>query len=175
MASGTIQSIRETGFQFDQLFINDGLALGRQILGELESMREIKQISLAGSLRRRKETVRDIDVLVASTQPKKVMDRFVRLSLVAQVQAHGATKSSIRTKQGIQVDLRVVPSKSFGAALVYFTGSKAHNIKIRSLANRRGMTINEYGVFREKDGRSLAGKNEEEVYEVLGGASHVCR
>lgn len=143
------------------------LALGHQILREMRGLKEVRRIELAGSLRRRQETVRDIDVLVASNKPKPIMERFVKLGQVAQVQAHGETKSSVRTRQGTQVDLRVVPPGSFGAALVYFTGSKAHNIKIRSLANRMGLTVNEYGVFREKGNRRVAGREEEEVYEAL--------
>lgn len=147
-----------------------GLAreLGRQILETLKRYPEVERISLAGSLRRCKETVRDIDVLITSRQPKRVMGRFVQEKFAAQVQAHGDTKSSIRTAQGTQVDLRVVDPEAFGAALVYFTGSKAHNIRIRSLANRKGLTINEYGVFREKSGRRIAGREEEDVYRSLG-------
>ena len=144
------------------------VALGQEIVNGLKGVRGIQQISVAGSLRRRKETVRDIDILVCSTDPAKVMDRFVGLGLVGRVQAHGETKSSIRTKQGVQVDLRVVPKESFGAALVYFTGSKEHNIQIRGMANRRGLTVNEYGVFRIKTNRRVAGKSEEEVYRSLG-------
>ncbi len=142
--------------------------LGRQILETLKRYPEVERISLAGSLRRCQETVRDIDVLITSRKPDRVMDRFVREKFVAQVQAHGPTKSSIRTSQGTQVDLRVVDPAAFGAALVYFTGSKAHNIKIRTLANRKGLTINEYGVFREKSGRRIAGEEEEDVYRALG-------
>ncbi len=142
--------------------------LGRQILESLKRYPEVERISLAGSLRRCQETVRDIDVLITSRKPDRVMGRFVQEKFVAQVQAHGPTKSSIRTAQGTQVDLRVVDPAAFGAALVYFTGSKAHNIKIRTLANRKGLTINEYGVFREKSGRRIAGEEEEDVYQALG-------
>lgn len=143
-------------------------ALGNEFIRVLEKLPEVRRIAIAGSLRRRKETVRDIDILITSTHPKKVMDRFVKLGLAAQVQAHGETKSSIRTAQGVQVDLRVVEPESFGAALVYFTGSKEHNIKIRGLANRMGLTVNEYGVFRLKGNRRVAGKEEEDVYRALG-------
>lgn len=142
--------------------------IGREMVEKLSELREVRRISVAGSLRRGKETVRDIDILVVSAAPEKVMDRFVKLPSVSRVQAHGKTKSSVRTRQGIQVDLRVVEAKSFGAALVYFTGSKAHNIKIRSLASRKGLTINEYGVFRARGDRRLAGEEEQEVYGVLG-------
>ncbi len=143
-------------------------ALADQVLRSLKGLPEIRRIAVAGSLRRCKETVRDLDILVTSTHPAKVMDRFVNLSIVGQVQAHGETKSSIRTRQGVQVDLRVVEPDQFGAALVYFTGSKEHNIRIRSLANKLGLTVNEYGAFREKTGRKVAGREEEDVYRVLG-------
>ncbi len=158
--------IRKAGRE--RMSLGEALGLGREILGALKGLPEVKRISEAGSLRRRKETIRDIDILITSTHPKKVMDRFVVMPIVAQVQAHGETKSSIRTAQGVQVDLRVVEPESFGAALVYFTGSKEHNIRIRSLANRLGLTVNEYGVFREKTGRRVAGREEEEVYRALG-------
>ena len=152
----------------ERMTLGVAVVLSEEILKSLKRFPEIKRISVAGSLRRRKETVRDVDILITSTQPAKVMDHFVHLPLAGQVQAHGPTKSSIRTKQGIQVDLRVVEPDAFGAALVYFTGSKAHNIKIRSLANRRGLTVNEYGVFKQKGNRKVAGREEEDVYQTLG-------
>lgn len=153
----------------ERMPLGTAIALADDIIRHLKraAPRAIQEIVPAGSLRRRKETVRDLDLLVISTHPQQVMDRFVALPHVGQVQAHGKTKSSIRTKEGVQVDLRVVEPASFGAALVYFTGSKQHNIKIRGLANRKGLTINEYGVFREKSGRRVAGKTEEEVYRAL--------
>ena len=151
----------------ERMTLGTALALSEEILKGLKGFPEIKRICVAGSLRRRRETVRDIDILITSTNPEKVMERFLRMKLVAQVQAHGETKSSIRTPQGVQVDLRVVDPDSFGAALVYFTGSKEHNIRIRSLANRRGLTINEYGVFREKSGKRIAGREEKDVYKAL--------
>ncbi len=152
----------------ERMSLGVAVVLADEILKSLKGFSEIKRISVAGSLRRRKETIRDIDILITSTHPAKVMDHFIQLPIVGQVQAHGPTKSSIRTKQGIQVDLRVVDPDAFGAALVYFTGSKEHNIRIRSLAIRRGLTVNEYGVFQEKSGRKLAGREEEDVYKVLG-------
>lgn len=108
----------------------------------------VKKISAAGSLRRMKETVRDIDILVVSSNPKKVMDAFVKIEDVKRVLSEGQTKSSVITKDGFQVDLRVVSNGSFGAALLYFTGSKAHNIELRQLAIKKGLKINEYGVFK---------------------------
>lgn len=151
----------------ERMPLGTALALAGEVIRALK-MPEVLRITAAGSLRRRKETVRDIDILVTSTRPKKVMDRFAGLKLAARVQSHGETKSSIRTPQGVQIDLRVVEPDSFGAALVYFTGSKEHNIKIRGLANRMGLTVNEYGVFRLKGNRRVAGKEEEDVYKALG-------
>ncbi len=150
-----------------RLPLGAALALGEDLLEGLKGT-SVQRIELAGSLRRRQETVGDIDLLATSRAPRRVMERFVALPLAARVQAHGQTKSSIRTQQGIQIDLRVVERDAFGAALIYFTGSKAHNIKIRSLAQRLGLTINEYGIFWAKSGKRVAGREESQVYQALG-------
>ncbi|MDQ7837188.1 MAG: DNA polymerase/3'-5' exonuclease PolX [Thermodesulfobacteriota bacterium] len=123
-------------------------------------------VHLAGSLRRRRETAKDIDLLVASDEPARVMEVFTGLPLVSEIMASGETKASIRTREGIQVDLRVVEPKSLGAALCYFTGSKAHNIRIRDLAVRQGLKINEYGIFKGE--KWLGGRTEEEVFRAVG-------
>jgi DNA polymerase (family 10) len=130
----------------------------------------IKQISACGSLRRMKETVRDIDILVVSDLPDKVMDAFVKLPQVKDITAQGRTKSSIITREGAQVDLRVVEAKSYGAALLYFTGSKNFNIKIRQRAIKKGLKVNEYGVFRVKGNKEtyISGKTEEEMFKGIG-------
>ncbi len=123
---------------------------------------------MAGSLRRRRETIGDVDVLVTVRSEKdaaRVVKAFTEMPNVAEVLAAGETKGSVRTEEGQQVDLRVVEPKSFGAALVYFTGSKAHNIKVRGLALDRKLKINEYGVFKGE--RRQAGKTEEDVYAAL--------
>ncbi|MFH0877983.1 MAG: DNA polymerase/3'-5' exonuclease PolX [Candidatus Omnitrophota bacterium] len=137
------------------------------ILGGLRTVKDVGNISVAGSLRRMKETVRDIDILVASKKARKVTDVFVHLPEVRRVLAEGQTKSSVLTKSDAQVDLRVLEPGEFGAALLYFTGSKNHNIKLRQLAIKRGLKINEYGIF-DKKGRCLASRTEEEMYRVLG-------
>jgi DNA polymerase (family 10) len=136
------------------------------IVDQLAKIKEVKQITLAGSLRRMRETIADADILVASEKPKPVMDAFVKLPQASKVVAKGGTKSSITTKDGFQADLRVVKPESFGAAQHYFTGSKAHNIRIRSLGIDRGLKVNEYGVF--KGDKSIAGKTEEEVFKAVG-------
>jgi DNA polymerase (family 10) len=140
----------------------------QSIMSDLNKLKEIKKISLAGSIRRRKEVVRDFDILAVSSNPKKVIEAFTKLSDVKSVIAKGSTKSSVRLSQGINCDLRVVEDKSFGAALQYFTGSKEHNIRCRQIAIKKSLKLNEYGVFNVKTKKYLCGKTEPEVYKKLG-------
>src|SRR5512136_1562110 len=146
------------------------LAVAEQIVTPLfEDLRKAKgvaEISIAGSFRRRVETVGDVDVLIAAGKSDAVMGRFVHFDDVAKVLAEGETKSSVVLRGGLQVDLRVVPPASFGAALHYFTGSKAHNIAVRTMGVKRGLKVNEYGVFRGK--KMIAGRTEEEIYKLFG-------
>lgn len=162
--------------------------LAQGIIAALERLRGVKKISAAGSLRRWRETVGDIDILVASRSPEEVIHHFTHLDCVTRILAEGTTKGSIIIKEGIQVDLRVVEQESYGAALNYLTGSKEHNIRLREIAIQKGMKLNEYGVFKKAAGRKtddrksakahagpagedelrLAGRTEEEVYKVLG-------
>lgn len=138
--------------------------------GIMEKLREksfADKLSIAGSLRRWKDTIKDIDVLATSKDPHKVMDVFVHLPQVKEVLMKGPTKSSLITNEGIQVDLRVVDEGSFGAALAYFTGSKEHNIRLREMAVRKGLKINEYGIFDVKTEKKLGGENEGDVYKIL--------
>jgi len=146
------------------------LPVAEEIVDRLKSLDEVSQIHIAGSLRRRKDTIGDIDILVTSQQPEKVMNQFIRLPQVKEVLAEGLTKSAILTRQDIHVDLRVVQPDSFGAALQYFTGSKAHNVRLREMAVKQGLKINEYGVFKTKSGddKKIAGKDEQEIYQLLG-------
>jgi len=137
------------------------------LINYLDEMKEIKKIIIAGSYRRRKETVGDIDILVICSDSGPVMDRFVEYDDVEDVISKGDTKSSIRLKTGLQVDLRVVKEKSYGSALLYFTGSKSHNIELRERAIERGFKINEYGVFPKEKEEAVAGKTEEEVYDMI--------
>jgi DNA polymerase (family 10) len=144
------------------------LPIANDIFEHLKKNKGIQKISIAGSLRRRKDTIKDIDMLAASSNPQDVMKEFVRLPHVKDVLMHGPTKSSIVTQEGIQVDLRVVDDESFGAALAYFTGSKEHNIRLREMAVKKGLKINEYGIFREEDNKKLGGKEESDIYKILG-------
>lgn len=144
------------------------LPIAEGIVNQLKSLKEVDEAIAAGSLRRRKETVRDIDILVISKNPQKVMDFFTTLPSVKRVLAKGSTKSSVIIKEGTQVDVRVVESASFGSALMYFTGSKDHNIALRGIAIKKGYKLSEYGLFLKKNDRMIAGKTEEEVYKKLG-------
>ena len=144
------------------------LPLGQELVRALGDVPGVKAIELAGSLRRMKETVGDIDILATSTSPAKVMHAFTTLPQAAEVLERGETKASIRHREGIQVDLRVLEPECFGAALAYFTGSKQHNIRIREMAVKKGLKISEYGVFRASTGRRVAGATEEEVYAAVG-------
>ncbi len=144
------------------------LPIAYDIVERLRENTVVKKISVAGSIRRWKDTVRDIDILATSTTPKDVMKAFVHLPHIKEVLMHGPTKSSVVTDEGIQVDLRVVEEESFGAALAYFTGSKEHNIRLREMALKKGLKINEYGIFRESDNKKLGGKDEEDIYSILG-------
>ncbi len=152
----------------ERMPLGTALLLAETILERLRGLKEVDQIEAAGSLRRMKETVKDIDILITSNKPARVMDVFVGLPNVAEVVAHGETKSSVRLRESIAVDLRVVEPDCFGAALLYFTGSKQHNIRVRELAQRKGLKVSEYGVFNEKTNRRVAGKTEAEVYQAVG-------
>lgn len=144
------------------------LPVALKIRDDLALIPGVKKISLAGSIRRMKETIGDIDILAASSDPDKVMDAFCTLPEVARVLGRGMTKSSIILAPGVQVDLRVVAEDQYWTALQYFTGSKEHNIALRRRAIERGWTLSEYGVKEEKTGRDLAGSTEEDLYRLLG-------
>lgn len=131
----------------------------------LRRINSAKQIECAGSFRRRKETVGDLDIVVTSAEGEKIIDYFVRFEQVKEIISQGITRSTVRLHSGIQVDLRVVPKESYGAALLYFTGSKDHNIAIRKLALKKKLKINEYGVFKGK--KYIAGRSEADVYQQV--------
>jgi DNA polymerase (family 10) len=146
------------------------LAVAEQIVtplfDDLKKVPGVEDIVIAGSFRRRAETVGDVDILAAAEKSSAIMDRFVHYDDVEKILAEGATKSMVVLRGGLQVDLRVVPKVSFGAALHYFTGSKSHNIAVRTMGVKKKLKINEYGVFRGR--RRIAGRTEEEVYKQVG-------
>jgi len=155
---------KTTGRALLNIAYNDGV----NFLKYLENCKDIEKVDVAVSLRRMKETIGDVDILVSSNNPEKVMEFFVTYPEVQQIIAKGTTKSSVLLKDNIQVDLRVVEPKSYGAALQYFTGSKEHNVTLRSLAIKKGYKLNEYGLFDKKTEKFIAGKTEEEIYKKIG-------
>lgn len=138
----------------------------KRLTGYLKKIPGVERVVAAGSYRRRKETVGDLDILVTAANSAAVMDALTAYDPVRDVLAKGSTRSSVRLRSGLQVDLRVVEEQSFGSALLYFTGSKAHNIALRRLAQKRKLKINEYGVFKGR--KRIAGETEESVYAALG-------
>ncbi len=149
-----------------RFLLGDILPVVKETEGILQNFKEVNQISVAGSVRRRKETIGDVDFLVTTKNPLKVMDFFVSLPGVIKIWGKGRTKSSVRMKEGFDMDIRVVSKKSYGSALQYFTGSKEHNIVTRKIAISKGLKLNEYGVFRGR--KMIAGWYEKGVYLVLG-------
>jgi DNA polymerase (family 10) len=152
----------------DRVLIDVAMELAEEIVGELSAITGCRRCTYAGSLRRMRETIGDIDILAASADPGPLMERFRHLPYAADVIAHGDKKTSIRTTKGLQVDLRVVPLESWGAALQYFTGAKAHNIRTREIAVRAGLKLSEYGLFDAESEELIVSATEEEVYERLG-------
>jgi DNA polymerase (family 10) len=148
--------------------LNIAFVDGNDYLYYLKKSKKIKRLSIAGSLRRKKETIGDIDILASSESPDEVMEYFVKYPEVQRVLLKGSTKTSVILKDNLQVDLRVVKDESFGAALQYFTGSKEHNVKMRSIAIKKGFKLNEYGLFDKVSERYIVGKNEDEIYTKLG-------
>jgi DNA polymerase (family 10) len=142
------------------------MPVARRLLAFLKDGPEVTEASLAGSIRRWKEVVRDIDLLASSSKPERVMERFVKAEGVAELIARGDTKASVRLVNGLQVDLRVVAPEQFPFALNYFTGSKEHNVAVRGLAQKQGLKLSEYGLFRGE--KFLRCSGEQELYERLG-------
>jgi DNA polymerase (family 10) len=140
--------------------------IARELESKLKSLGFVERVTIAGSYRRRKETVGDLDILVVSKKPESVMDYFTSMDNVGRVLGKGNAKSSVVLKDGLQVDIRVFDEEIYGSALLYFTGSKEHNVKLRIVAIEKGLKLSEYGVFR--DDTRIAGKTEEECYSVLG-------
>ena len=148
--------------------INTAMETAEEVIATLSAVPGCVTCTYAGSLRRMRETIGDVDILAAADDSGPLMDAFTGLPMVAEVIARGQTKSSVRTTGDLQVDLRVVPPESWGAALQYFTGSKAHNVRTREIAVRAGLKLSEYGLFRVEDGTLVVSETEEQVYAELG-------
>src|SRR5260370_22732880 len=140
--------------------------IASSLTSHMRKCEEVERIEVAGSYRRRRETVGDLDLLAIGTSPESVMRQFLAFPDVARTLGSGETRAGVVLRNGLQVDLRVVPENSYGAALIYFTGSKAHCVHLRRMAQMRGLLLNEYGLFRNDD--ALAGETEEEIYQALG-------
>jgi len=146
----------------------DAIAVAEQLCATLRTVPGVAEVAYAGSLRRMRSTIGDIDVLAAATDAPPVMDALRGAGTTVKVLAAGEKKTSVLTVRGLQADLRVVEAEAWGAALVYFTGSKAHNVRIRERAVRQGLTLNEYGLYRRETGERLASRTEADVYAALG-------
>lgn len=158
-----LKLLEQTG---QRVLLSVAKAAADEIVADLQKTRGVQQVSVAGSCRRRKETCGDLDVLAVADDSAAVMDRLAKHERVEKVLARGETKQRVRLQGGLELDLRVVPEESYGAALQYFTGSKEHNIVIRRRAQERGLKVNEYGVFRGE--KYVAGRTEEDVYAAVG-------
>ena len=161
-----LEEIKKIKEKYNRMKISTAEQNALPIVEYLRENRSIQDIEIAGSYRRRKETIGDLDILVTCEDSISVMTHFVNYFDIDEVLSKGDTRSSIILKSGIQVDLRVLPQKSYGAAMLYFTGSKAHNIVIRKLAKQKDWKVNEYGLFSNDD--FLAGETEEGIYNKLG-------
>jgi DNA polymerase (family 10) len=149
-----------------RFLLGDILPKVKEVEQKLKNLKEVERVDVVGSIRRRKETIGDADFLVISKKPEKVMDFFTSLPGIVKIWGKGQTKASVRMKEGFDMDIRVLPKKSYGAALQYFIGSKEHNIVLRKIAIDKGLKLSEYGLFRGP--KMIAGENEEEIYEKLG-------
>jgi DNA polymerase (family 10) len=151
-----------------RILLNAAMDTAEQIVAELSGIEGCRKCAYAGSLRRMRETIGDIDILVAADSSAPFMDALAALPYTAEVIAHGTKKTSVRTTKGLQIDLRVLPPDSWGAGLQYFTGAKAHNIRTREIAVRQGLKLSEYGVFDAETGEKIVSSTEEEIYERIG-------
>ena len=158
-----IEFLRKSGNRF---ILGSILPQARLIEDRLRNLKEVDRAAIAGSIRRMQETIGDLDILVTSEKPEKVIDFFVSMPEIVHIYSKGNTKTMVRLKNGVDVDLRVVADKSFGAALQYFTGDKRHNITLRVLAEKKKYKLNEYGLWRGK--KLIVGRTEEEIYRALG-------
>jgi DNA polymerase (family 10) len=158
-----IEFIRQAG---KRIPLGVALPVAEEIVSAVRKLGAVERAEMAGSLRRMRETIGDIDILASSSDPQKAIASFTKMPQVKRVLAAGGTKASVIVEGNQQIDLRVVEEESFGSALLYFTGSKAHNVKLRDLAKGLGLKVNEYGVFRG-DSR-IGGRNEEDVYRAVG-------
>ncbi|MDP6845702.1 MAG: helix-hairpin-helix domain-containing protein [Candidatus Nanoarchaeia archaeon] len=147
---------------------NEALPIAKKIVARLKNLKEVQKVNYMGSLRRKKSTIGDIDILVSSTNPKSVMNFFTNMPEAVRTLVKGDTKSSILFDGFLQIDLRVVPPESYGAAAQYFTGSIEHNVMLRKIAIKQGYKLSEWGIFNRKTNEQITTKTEKSVYNLLG-------
>jgi len=145
---------------------NTAVKIADKIVNAIKRLPFVDDAVAAGSVRRRKPTIGDLDIIIKTEHPEKVIQEFIKMPFISKIIAVGSEKATIITKENIQVDIRVFTKDEFGAGLLYFTGDKEHNIWLRKIAIKKGLKLNEYGLFRGK--KRIAGKTEEEIYNILG-------
>ena len=163
-----LRAIEEHRMMQGRFLLGAVLPVIDDIISYMSESDAVLEVEVAGSARRRRETVGDIDLLVASREPEEVVERFVSMPPVIRVLSEGVTKSTVVLEKNLQVDLRVLPPEDYGAALQYFTGSKDHNVKLRTISVKMGYKLNEYGLFDRETNERVAGETEEGIYETLG-------
>ncbi len=163
-----LRSIEELRTRQGRFLLGAILPVIGEIISHMSGSEAVKEVEAAGSARRRKETVGDLDILVASVEPEKAVERFVTMPPVTRVLSQGPTKSTVVLEKNLQVDLRVIPPEDYGAALQYFTGSKDHNVKLRTIAVKDGYKLSEYGLFERDTDKVVASRTEEDIYRALG-------
>ncbi|MFW6109230.1 MAG: DNA polymerase/3'-5' exonuclease PolX [archaeon] len=163
-----LTAIEEYRSRSTRFLLGEVLPIIQGIISYMEDCPDARRVEVAGSARRRKETVGDLDVLVSSRTPGLVTEHFVSMPPIVRILGEGATKSTVVLENMLQIDLRVIPPESYGAALQYFTGSKEHNVKLRTIGVKTGFKLNEYGLFRREDDELVEAENEEKIYNALG-------
>lgn len=163
-----LQRIENAKLQSNRIMLVEAETIAKRVSDELKKNPAVEKFEITGSFRRRKETIGDMDVLVVSDTPQKIVETFTKSDEVREIIVAGDLKASVKFEKNFQVDLRVVPAKSWGAALLYFTGSKAHNIELRTRALAMKYHLSEYGLFKQDNETVIAGATEKEVYSALG-------
>ena len=163
-----LRSIDEFRTRQGRFLLGAVLPVIEEIIGHMSGSDAVIDVEVAGSARRRRETVGDLDILVSSDEPEKAVERFVTMPPVTRVLSQGTTKSTVVLEKNLQVDVRVIPPEDYGAALQYFTGSKDHNVELRTIAVKKGYKLSEYGLFERETDRVVASRTEKEIYKALG-------
>lgn len=163
-----LRSIDQYRSRHERMLIGEAWKIAEETIGYLRDHAELERIDYAGSLRRMKETIGDIDILAVTEDPEKLMDVFTDMKNVSRVLEQGERKSSVVLSSHVNIDLRIINKRSYGAALLYFTGSKDHNILLRKMAMEKDYKLSEYGLFKGNSGKKIAGEKEADVYKKLG-------